>query len=386
MRISSIVLSGVLVLCATAWAQPWTPLMDSEVVERIPEYQRARALKRIQDFLLRHPRDVDLAAQVAESQLSLARRTGDSRYLGHAQASLAPWWNDPRPPARIALMRAILRQRRHEFQDAISDLQYVLRVDPVNARAWFAQAVVWQVMGEYAAAEKSCRRLEGIAENIVASACLESVLSLNGHAADSYNQLSAELRADARLSEDLREWVQSTLADIAARIDRPMDAERHFRAALALDGQDLYLLNAYADFLLDRDRPSEVLVLLQSVGNSDGVLLRLALAELALGGNANSYVAMLNERFASYRQRNDMSHLRDEARFALEVQKDAARALVLARQNWQRQHEPWDARLVLMSALAARDMIAAREVRDWMARTRIQDVSLQRLAKRLEAS
>ncbi|MBK6790170.1 MAG: hypothetical protein IPG77_21810, partial [Betaproteobacteria bacterium] len=45
-----------------------------------------------------------------------------------------------------------------------------------------------------------------------------------------------------------------------------MAAEAAFRDALALAVPDVYLQAAYADFLLDRGRPAEVLTLLQDRG------------------------------------------------------------------------------------------------------------------------
>jgi hypothetical protein len=53
----------------------------------------------------------------------------------------------------------------------------------------------------------------------------------------------------------------------------------HFKEALALGVRDVYLLGAYADFLLDRDRPQEVRSLLEKEVRIDPLLLSLALAE-----------------------------------------------------------------------------------------------------------
>ncbi|MBK6338003.1 MAG: hypothetical protein IPF60_20625 [Betaproteobacteria bacterium] len=39
-------------------------------------------------------------------------------------------------------------------------------------------------------------------------------------------------------------------------------AEQHYRAALALEIEDGYLLAAWSDFLLDQQRPAEVVKLL----------------------------------------------------------------------------------------------------------------------------
>jgi hypothetical protein len=50
----------------------------------------------------------------------------------------------------------------------------------------------------------------------------------------------------------VRVWVLTSLAEMAARAGMAVDAQGHFREALALDAADNYLLGAYADFLACR--------------------------------------------------------------------------------------------------------------------------------------
>jgi hypothetical protein len=95
---------------------------------------------------------------------------------------------------------------------------------------------------------------------------------------------------------------------------------------------------------------------------------------------------VLEARFAAIRLRGDVPHLREEARFELLLQEDAERALELARQNWARQRGPTDARILLEAALAARAPEAAGPVLEWLRATRIEDVTLNRLAERLASA
>jgi hypothetical protein len=98
------------------------------------------------------------------------------------------------------------------------------------------------------------------------------------------------------------------------------------------------------------------------------LLLRLALAAKAAGdGRAGACQRELAARFDAARQRGDTSHRKEEARFALALQGDAARALPLARRNFAVQREPADARVLLEAALAAREPAAAEPALDWMA-------------------
>lgn len=376
----------LVMLAAVAQAQPRRPSSDHEVLETVLEPRRGLVLKRLRDLLSTSSANIDLAAQLAQAHLTLATRTGDPRHLGYAQAALAPWWRQSKPPLRIALLRSSLHQKRHDFQAALRDLEYVLATDPTNAQAWFSQAVVWQVLGDYPAAEQSCRHLEGLVSKTTTTVCQEAVQSFSGHATSSYNRLIELLgAADGRMTPELRLWVLTALAEIAVRIDRVDAAERHFRAALALDEHDLYVLSAYADFLLDQGQPRAVKTLLEGAGTSDGVLLRLALAEQALNADTNRYASILAQRFVSYRWREDKAHFREQARFALQVEKDPAQALSHALENWRRQREPWDARLVLLSALAAHDHSSAEPTLRWIKKSGIEDVRLNRLATQLAA-
>jgi hypothetical protein len=157
-------------------------------------------------------------------------------------------------------------------------------------------------------------------------------------------------------------------------------AESHFRAALAVEAADPYLLGAYADFLLDNDRSLEVLPLLREKTGTDPLLLRYALALQAQHSKElAAQVEKLRDRFAANRLRGDRVHLREEARFTLHLLAAPAAALELAQENWQVQKEPADVRILLESALAAHNAESIDAVRDWLKASRLEDVQLTRL-------
>src|SRR4029078_12757961 len=89
----------------------------------------------------------------------------------------------------------------------------------------------------------------------------------------------------------VRAWALSVAREGAAGRGEPAAAERHFRAALALDPRDPYLKAAYADFLLDRGRPRDVLPLVRDDTRNDMLLLRLALAEQRLPDRRDAFAA-----------------------------------------------------------------------------------------------
>ena len=65
-------------------------------------------------------------------------------------------------------------------------------------------------------------------------------------------------------------------------------------------------------------------------------------------------------------------HRREEARFALHLDRDPARALSLARDNWRVQREPADLRILAEAVAATGDADALATVRRWLAETGIE--------------
>ena len=81
--------------------------------------------------------------------------------------------------------------------------------------------------------------------------------------------------------------------------------------------------------------------------------------------------------------RGDTVHQREEARFALAAERDPARALRLAQQNWRVQREAADARILLEAAAAADAPGAAAPALAWLADTGCQWPRLRALAASL---
>jgi len=179
--------------------------------------------------------------------------------------------------------------------------------------------------------------------------------------------------------------VLTRLAEFAERMGEPALAERHFRDALALGLRDDFLLAAYADVLLEQGRPKEVIELLARWGQSDNLLLRLAIASRRLGlADARKQEQALGERFAAAALRGERLHLAEEARFRLELKGDAKGALAAAAENWQSQREPRDAAVLLEAALAAGDPKAAAPALRWLEESGFEGAQLRRVAAQLK--
>jgi hypothetical protein len=371
---------------ANGSAAPYVPADDAQILERLPDKiadPGQRELRAWRQQLAAQPANLGLALRVARRYSDLGRVSGDPRYAGYAQAALAPWWELSDPPPEVRVLRATLRQRLHQFARALADLDAVLKADPRNAQARLTKATILQVQGEYAAARGECLTLQPMVRDAVSTMCLAGLGALTGRLRESYGQLRSAYERSGSADPAIRAWLATALGEMAARAGLNAEADAHFRAALAFDPADGYLLGAYADFLLDTQRAQDVPPLLKGHLGADALLLRHALALRAIGSpELGVALEQLRARFDASRLRGDRVHLREEARFTLHLLGDAPAALRLAQDNWSIQKEPADLRVLLEAALAAKDGPATETVRRWIAATGLDDVQLSALLDR----
>ena len=375
-------------LIAGASAEPFRPQDTATVLEKLPLKpgdSQWRELRQLRTELAAQPNNVAIAAKLARRYFDLVSAEGDPRYIGYAQAALAPWWTQPSPPVEVLVLRATLKQYRHDFSSALTDLDGAIAQDPRNPEALSLAATIHMVQGRYGEARRKCEALRKFSTEVIGIGCLSMLDALEGRAKEAYDHLQAALARASDASPAQRIWVLTRLGEIAARLGNYGAAEKHYREGLSLGLVDGYLLAAYADLLLDQNRPAEVLTLLKGMNRSDLLLLRMGLAAKMLAApDAEKYRAELANRFEAAKMRGDKVHQAEEARFRLSVMNDPQGALPLAKENWTVQKEARDARILLESAIAAKDRAAAEPVLTWLKETKMEDVILRRLAKQLE--
>ncbi len=368
-----VMVAGVALVAQVAFAAPFVPTDDAQVLERLPLRAAAqnRELDRLKQAALAAPGNANAATALANAYYQIARADGDPRYLGYAQAALKTWWNDAEAPTPVLVARATILQSDHQFDRALADLERALVREPRNGRALLVRATVLTVQGKYAQARAECPKLYGVAPELYVGICVATVDSLTGKAGPAMASLERLMR-NAGVTPEARAWAASTLGEVAARRGDPV-AEAQFRAALAADPRDLYTIGAYSDWLLDSKRPAEVIPLVRNDARVDGLLLRLALAQAAAGQpDARATIEILRSRYAASRARGDTVHRREEARFALWLAGDPAAALRLATDNWAVQREPADLRILAEAAAATGDSTAKATVRQWLADTGLE--------------
>jgi len=384
MRAASLVVACVLASFASvATAAPHRPASDDEIVETLPAGARQsdRAARALRAATARDPGNLDLALRLASLDVARARVDGDPRPLGRAQATLAPWWNAPDAPVPVLVLRATIEQSGHAFDAAAADLERALAREPGNAQAWLTLASVRQVTGDLDGALESCRRLADVTSRALAQTCEAAVDAVSGNATRASDSLDRAKVAFAR-DTTLLVWATTLQAESAERLGRADDAERHYRESRALDPRDVYTMAAYADFLLDAGRDADVLAMIPRDTPVDILLLRRVQAARRSGApDAVAEADELAQRFDALRARGDRVHLREEARFTLEVLGRRDDALALAVENWRVQKEPLDARIVLEAALAAEKPEAAREIVRWIGATHLEGERVAALAE-----
>lgn len=373
---------------AAPYRAPYVPAADSEILQKVPAATdpAVREMAALQARRNGDPGNLKLADQLARAYIDFGRQLGDAHYAGYAEAVIAPWVAKQPPPAATLLTQATILQYRHEFAAARELLKKALRQEPRNAQAWLTLATLDMVQGDYAAAGEDCAQVSRTGGFVLGVACSGNLRSYLGQAEQSIALLK-QLDGDApELSPAFKAWVQGLLAESNERVGHWTAAETHYRKALTYAPHDNFLLVAYADFLLDRNRAQEVLALLADYAESDTAFLRLALAHATLGSpDAARYAWIMAARFAAYTQRGSDYYGREQVRFALYLQHDARGALALAERNWEAQRAPWDARVLLEAARAAGQPQAAVPVLAFLQQTKLQDPVIEPIARELQA-
>jgi tetratricopeptide (TPR) repeat protein len=351
-------------------AMPHVPQREDEVLATVPRgvgftsaQLRAQAAARL-----------DVALPLAQFYISQSRTSGDLRFLGYAEALLAPWRDRASPIPAALVLEATVLQSRHSFEAALGELDRALAAQPDELQAWLTRAAVLRVLGRYEQARSSCQHLES-ADPLLAQLCVQTLRALEGHLQAAYAAVAA-LPA-AALSNDARAWRLSELGEMAVRMGDTANADRWFRAALELAPQDVYTRAAYADLLLATGRSVETLRLLQGYESMEPLLLRIAIAQQRLGDPRGAHSrALLASAFGIEEQRGEEVHRREQARFLLDVTHEADAALSAARENWRTQREPADVLILLRAARAAGQPAAAAPAVEFVRERGLEDLRL----------
>ena len=353
--------------CSVGHAEPHVPASEDTVLAELSAGTRyadvsARRLARAR---------VDVAIPLAQFYIQQSRISGDLRFLGYAEAVLAPWVKRDPPLPDVLVLQATLQQSRHEFMPSLATLDRAIAVRPNDPQALLIRATVLRVLGRYAEAGLACEQFSRLVEARLGALCTQSLRGLSGELESAYSALR-QISPQGWLNSE-KSWLYSELGEMAVRLGRDEDAERWFQRDLNLAPADFYVRAAFADLLLRRRRPADALALLKGQESFEPLLLRIAIAQKQLHDpDLELSSARLRAAFAAETQRGEAVHRREQARFLLEVEDQPQSSLAAALENWAMQREPDDV-LVLVAAAKAAGNIAAAQPALSFARTQTQD-------------
>jgi len=135
-----------------ASAEVRQPKEGADVIETLPfaaNDPKRREVARLRRTVAADPNNLRAAIDLARLDIKLSRERSDPRYLGHAQAALAPWWNAVDAPTEVLVLRATIEQSLHDFEAALADLDRVLERAPNDVQAWLTRPTILTVPARY---------------------------------------------------------------------------------------------------------------------------------------------------------------------------------------------------------------------------------------------
>ncbi len=170
-------MASLLAAAPPAGASPFLPTDDGLVLEQVPGARDAsiQVLRQSNASLIQDRHNIKLAEKVARLDIEQARKLGDPRFLGRAEAALALWPLAPDTPVAVLLLRAVILQSNHDFAGSIVALQRVVTAQPASAQAWLTLAAVHQAQADYRAALHDCGQFASHTLGLAPDTCIGHV-------------------------------------------------------------------------------------------------------------------------------------------------------------------------------------------------------------------
>jgi tetratricopeptide (TPR) repeat protein len=344
-------LSLCMVFSLSLQAEPVKPnsadmLLLSKALPLTPQMQA------LQLQLAQQPQNAVLRLQLAQLFIHSARKPGFDDWFHQAQSLLSVLTPASKDNSQYWLLLADIQQQQHQFAAALVTLQPVFQREPANINASLMAARIYLAQHNTAGAQQACGRLWQ--DLFLFSVCSYEVAGRRGNAAQSYSALKQLHAQQKSLSEALDIWLRGILAEQAEMLHHPEQAIAWLAPVLSQAPVSLWL--KWADLSLQQGEAQNVYARLQPLqqqyGLTDGLLLRLALAERATA-QGGRYMAELEPRMILRAVRGDTDHAADMMHYFLYVQPDAQAALHWAQLNYASAKEPDDVMLLQRARDAA---------------------------------
>src|SRR5437762_186814 len=235
MRVCFALPALVVAAAAAAADVPYTPSDDSVVLERfaVPRLPGTASLRELRDAWIAQPTFLPAALAYARAALELNRREEDPRYLGYAEAALAPWWGRQEAPPEVMLLRASLRLARVDYDGAVQDLRALIdSAAPEGHAARITRASLYVSRGDPVSALADCEAATAYVSPLVASTCIAAARGLGGNAASALADLEQALSVNPGATIATLLWAHGVAAELGQRLGRTPIARRHFEEAV----------------------------------------------------------------------------------------------------------------------------------------------------------
>jgi tetratricopeptide (TPR) repeat protein len=378
---------------APANSQPFTPAVDSHIVEELPSpvIALSRQLRAERSARTESTTSGELLEQALESY-RIATADQSPRAYGRTLSLLQRWPEDREKPVRYYVLLASVLQHNHEFDRALQHLDTALAREPYNAQAILIRAQIGLVTGDYAMARDSCRALDSLVRETIRLNCRAQLDGVTGSASSALQNIESRLtEGPPPVRQDLIE-LQLTAAVIAHRLGEDNRAEMYYLRVLQQMPTNHYALSRYANLLLETGQPGRLARLLSGYDESAlNTELRILLAAALRTRDSDEAQARSSRLVDSLQEEFRVALLRDEglshkeyARLSLTLLDQPEQALEAARENWTLQKEPSDTLLLARTAAAAGDRETLQAVRQWVTESGLEYPRLARVLNRDE--
>jgi len=341
----------------------------------------ANGLSALRDARRKNPKSVVNALALTDELLKIGRSTGLPRFYGEAEAVLAPWWQEKTPPTDVLLRRANIYQFNHQFGLALQDLEVYLRANPTDSNARLMEATINMIIGRYAQAKHSCGALPAGRNSVVRTVCGLAASAMLGNSKTNFTIMTsmfASSLASANVSKslsrgslsDVDKYIKTVTADMALQLNATKTAQKELMEIYQSDPADRFNAINLTDVFLDQNRYLEASRVVCQFEGIQAAVLRCARAMRILDPlRFRELVGRIASEVKADTQRGTSVHQREAAYFYLYLNDDPSQALMAAKQNFELQKEPIDARLLLESAFASGKFFEASSALRWMEET-----------------
>ena len=380
------VIVGVLLAVAVATkvaaaSERFVPTRPDFVVANVRQAIPDETLAKLLERQHAEPSSEAAALELASAFIDRARRLREPRFMGRAEALLAPLASRAHADAAARRLYADTLQYRHDFAHAIRILDELIREQPRDADSRLRRASLHLTRGDFANARSDCARVASLDGAAAAAgfACLSEVLAGTGQLASASAMLEVMGKSQGALPDDARAYLLSAHAALEDRAGRHERAVEIYGEALSRAPEDDSIRGAMADVLAQQGDFARA----RSIVAVENPSLTLLVREAAWssGDRREALVRRAHEWLELESARGDAGHLREAAMLAL-ASGDAAAALAAARRNFELQRELADVRVLASASVLAQDDEAQRALRVWIGDTGFADVVTENILAR----